>query len=110
MVEQFNAQLRMQGMDIKYYYEVTKTNEEKLKEQMKPEALKRIKYRFILEEIKSLENITVTDEEAEKEADTTAKSYGMKKEDFLKAIGGLESMKYEVEIKKVIEFLKENNK
>ena len=34
----------------------------------------------------------------------------MKKEDFLKAIGGLESMKYEVEIKKVIEFLKENNK
>lgn len=77
---------------------------------MKPEALKRIKYRFILEEIKSLENITVTDEEAEKEADTTAKSYGMKKEDFLKAIGGLESMKYEVEIKKVIEFLKENNK
>ena len=110
MVEQFNEQLRMQGMDIKYYHEVTKTNEEKLKEQMKPEALKRIKYRFILEEIKSLENITVTDEEAEKEADTTAKSYGMKKEDFLKAIGGLESMKYEVEIKKVIEFLKENNK
>ena len=110
MVEQFNEQLRMQGMDIKYYYEVTKTNEEKLKEQMKHEALKRIKYRFILEEIKSLENITVTDEEAEKEADTTAKSYGMKKEDFLKAIGGLESMKYEVEIKKVIEFLKENNK
>lgn len=109
MVERFNEQLRMQGMDINYYYEITKSTEDDLKNQMKPEALNHIKYRFILEEIKDLEKVSVTDEEVEAEAEKTAKGYGMSKDDFIKAVGGIEAVKYEVEMQKVIDILKENN-
>jgi len=109
MVHQFEDQLRMQGMNLDYYYAVTKSNEEALKESMKNEALNRVKYRFVLEEIKSLEKIEATEEEVNSFAEKTAASYGMEKEDFLKAVGGIESIKYEVEMNKVVDFLKENN-
>ena len=109
MVHQFEDQLRMQGMNLDYYYAVTKSNEEALKESMKEEALNRVKYRFVLEEIKSLEKIEATEEEVNSFAEKTAASYGMEKEDFLKAVGGIESIKYEVEMNKVVDFLKENN-
>ena len=109
MVHQFEDQLRMQGMNLDYYYAVTKSNEEALKESMKEEALNRVKYRFVLEEIKSLEKIESTEEEVNSFAEKTAASYGMEKDDFLKAVGGIESIKYEVEMNKVVDFLKENN-
>ncbi len=110
MVERFSEQLKMQGMDINVYYEITKSTEESLRNQMKEEATNHIKYRFILEEIKKQEKISVTDEDAKIEATKLAAQYGMGEDDFLKAVGGLDSIKYEVEMNKVIDFLKENNK
>lgn len=110
MVERFGEQLRMQGMDLNYYYEITKSTENDLKNQMREEATNHIKYRFILDEIKKLENITVTDDEVNEEVKKSSASYGMKEEDFLKAIGGMDALRDEVEVKKVLDFLKENNK
>lgn len=109
MIERFGQQLQMQGVSLDVYYEMTKTTQEDLENQMREEATNHIKYRFILEEIQKLENITVDDKEVEEEAKKTATQYNMSAEDFLKAIGGLDSMKYELEVKKVIDFLKENN-
>lgn len=109
MIEHFEEQLRMQGMNLDYYYEITKSNKEKLQEQMKSEALNRVKYRFILEEIKELEKIEATDEEVSSFAEKTASSYGMEKDEFIKAVGGIDAIKYEVEMNKVVDVLKENN-
>ncbi len=109
MVHRFGEQLQMQGVSLDVYYEMTKTKEEDLKNQMKEEAKTHIEYRFILEEIQRIENITVTEEEIDENAKKTAAQYNMNPEEFLNAIGGIESMKYELEVKKVIDFLKENN-
>ena len=49
-------------------------------------------------------------EEAEKEAEELAKKYQMEKEEFLKQFGGLELVQYDLEMRKVIETLKELNK
>ena len=56
------------------------------------------------------EKIVVSDEDAEKEAEELAKKYQMDKEDFLNQFGGLEMVKYDLEVRKVIELLKELNK
>ena len=109
MISRFDEQLKMQGMSIDIYYEMTKTTKEDMKKQMMEEANAHVMYRFILEEIKNIENINATDKEVKEESKKTATSYGMEEEDFIKAVGGLENLKYEVEMKKVIQFLKDNN-
>ena len=98
----------MQGITLEQFYQFTNSNEDMLKEQMKDEAVKRIKYRLMLEEIIKLEKLTATDEEADKEASEIASKYGMEKEDFLTQFGGLEMIKYDLEMRKAIDVLKGN--
>ncbi len=76
---------------------------------MYEEAERRVKERLLLEAIKEKENLTITDEEAEKEADDLATKYNMKKEEFLNLFGGLEMVKYDKEMRMAIAFLKDNN-
>ena len=64
----------------------------------------------MLEEILKLEKLEVTDEESNKEAEKLADKYKMKKDEFLDAFGGIEMIKYDLEMRKVIDFLKEENK
>ena len=106
MVHQYEENLKMQGITLDMFYQFTNSNEEALKTQMKPEAEKRVKYRFMLEEIVNLEKIEVSDEEANKEVEELAAKYQMSTEDFLKEIGGLEMIKYDIEMQKVLEVIK----
>ena len=76
---------------------------------MHPEAERRVKERLMLEAIKEKENITITDEEADKEAEELATKYNMKKDEFLKLFGGIEMVKYDKEMRKTLDFLKDNN-
>ena len=109
MIENFENQLKMQGISLEVFYEMTKSDEKALREQMKDEAINHVKYSFILEEIQNRENITVSDEETNEKAETLAKQYGMEKDAFITAVGGLFNIKYEVLMEKTINFLKENN-
>lgn len=111
MMHNFEDQIKMQGVSLEVFYEMTKSTEEDLHNQMKPEAEKHVLYRMILEKVKELEKINVTDKEAEKEAEELAKRYNVEKDEFLKMYGGLEMLKYELEVKKVLDLLmKENEK
>ena len=109
MLGQYEENLKMQGITLEQFYQFTNSNEDALKDQMKEEAIKRIKSRFLLEEIKKAENINVTDKEADKEAEEMAKKYNMEKDQFIEMFGGIEMVKYDTEMKRAIEFLKENN-
>ena len=51
----------------------------------------------------------MTEEDTEKEADSLAEKYSMKKEEFLKLFGGLDMVKYDLEMRKALEVLKDNN-
>ena len=77
---------------------------------MEKESYNNVLYRLMLEEVMNLEKIKVSMEEAEKEAEELAKKYQMEKEEFLKQFGGLELVQYDLEMRKVIETLKELNK
>ncbi len=110
LMGRFEEQIKMQGISLELYYQFTKTDEKALRSQMEKEAFKNVLYRLMLEEISKKEKLEVTDAEAEKEAEELAKKYQMKKEEFLSQFGGVEMVKYDLEIRKVVDFLKEKNK
>lgn len=110
LMGRFAEQMKMQGITLDLYYQFTGSNEEQLRSQMEKEAFNNVLYRLMIEEIQQIEKIVVSDEETEKEAEELAKKYQMDKEDFLKQFGGLEMVKYDLEVRKVIELLKELNK
>lgn len=110
LLGRYEQQLQMQGISLDLYYQLTRTTEADLKAQLEKEGYKNVLYRLMLEEIAKLEKMTVSEEEANKQADELAAKYDMTKEDFLKAFGGIEMIQYDMEIRKVVDFLKEENK
>ena len=109
MMHQFESQLKMQGLTLDQYREFTKMSHEDFHKNMEPEAIKRIKYRYLIEAVAEKEKIEVTDEEAEKDADEMAKNYGISKEELVNAFGGMDVLKYDSKMRKTLNFLKENN-
>ena len=109
MMHQFESQLKMQGLTLDQYMEFTKMSHEDFHKNMEPEAIKRIKYRYLIEAVAEKEKIEVTDEEAEKDADEMAKNYGISKEELVNAFGGMDVLKYDSKMRKTLNFLKENN-
>ena len=106
MIDNYAQRLQMQGLSLEQYMQFTKQT---LEEQLKPEAKKNITYRYMLEEIAKKEGIVISDEEADNEAETLSHTYQMTKQELINAFGGIEMIKYDLKIRKTIDFLKENN-
>ena len=106
MVAQYGEHLKMQGISIDQFYQFTNSDEAALKEQMRPEAIKRITYRLMLEEIAKEEKLEISDDEAKEEAKKLAEKYQMKEDEFLKQFGGLDIVKYDLRMRKAMEILK----
>lgn len=109
MIRQYSENLKMQGITLEQFYQFTNSDEAALKDQMKEEANKRISERLLLEEVRKAEKLEVADEEVETEAEKLADKYNMSKEEFLEAFGGLDMVRYDLEMRKAIDFIKENN-
>ena len=110
LMHRFEEQMKMQGISLDLYYQFTGSTEKDLRNQMEKEAYNNVLYRLMLEEIRIVEKVEVDDKEAMKEAENLAEKYQMSKEDFLKEFGGLDFVKYDLEMRKVIELLKDYNK
>ena len=106
MLRQYEDNLKMQGLTLEQFYQFTNSDEAALKDQMKEEALNRVKARLLLEEVAKVEKLEISDEEADQEAEKLAERYGMKKDEFLAAFGGLDMVKYDSKMHKAIEVLK----
>lgn len=106
MVAQYEERLKMQGITLDQFYKFTNSSEEALKSQMHEEAEKRIKLRFAIDEIIEKEKIDATDEEVEKDALEKSKKHGMDKDEYIKAFGGAEMLKYDIKVQKVLDILK----
>ena len=110
MIDGYANQLKMQGIDMEQYFKITGTSHEDLHKQMEPEATKRIKYRYVIEEIAEQEKIDFTEKEVEAKAEEMANNYGIKLEELINAYGSLDVVKYDMKMRKALEILKENNK
>lgn len=109
MIRQYSENLKMQGITLEQFYQFTNSDEQALKDQMKEEATKRVSERLLLEAIKDAEKVSIEDAEVETEAEALAQKYQMEKAEFLNLFGGLDMVRYDLEMRKAIEILKENN-
>ena len=107
MVHQYEDELKYQGASLDQYLHMTGTKMEDLEKMMEPQAIARIKTRYLLEEIVDKEKIKATKEEIKKEIKENAEKYGMKEEEFLDAIGGEDAIEYDVKMKKAVDIVKE---
>ena len=108
MINQYKEHLQMQGLSLEQFYKFTNSDEMTLRDQMKEEAVKRITYRLMLEEIAKVEKIEISDKDAEAEAAKMAEKYQMKKDEFLQTFGGIDMIKYDMKMRKAMEILKED--
>lgn len=77
MIDEFAQRMQMQGLSIDQYFQYTGSTREKMAEEIKPQAVKRIKSRLVLEQIVKEENIEPTEEDFDAEIQKMADSYKM---------------------------------
>ena len=77
MADDFARRIMQQGMSLEQYFQFTGLSEEKMMEELKPQAEKRIRTRLVLEAIVAAENIEVSDERLEEELKKMADAYQM---------------------------------
>ena len=106
----YERQLKMQGIDMEQYFALTGTTHEDLHKQLEPEATKRLKYRYVIEEIAEKEKIDFTEDEVKKKAQEMADNYGIKLEELINAYGTLDVVKYDMRMHRALEILKESNR
>lgn len=112
MVEEFAQRIAAQGMSFEQYMQFSGMTIDKMKEQVRPEALQRIQSSLVLEQIAKEENIVASDEDVDAEVEKMASMYGMKAEDLKNYMGDSEkeSMKRDIAVKKAVEFVMANVK
>lgn len=107
IVDDYAQRLQMQGLSIDQYFQFTGLNHEKMLEQVKPQAEKRIKSRLVLEAIVAAEKIEPTEEEYAAEVKRMAEMYQMEVEKVEEILG--EEQKKQVmldlAIQKAVEFV-----
>lgn len=77
MVDEFAQRMQMQGLSMEQYFQFTGATYDKMIEQVKPQAERRIKSRLVLEAIVKAEKIEATEEEFEEELKSMAEAYQM---------------------------------
>ena len=114
MYDDFAGNIQQNGISVEQYCQFTGLTQEKLLEQIKPGAKKRIESRLVLENIVKAEGFTVSDEEYEAELNRMAEAYKMELSKVKELIGDNEKAKKEITddlaIKKAIDFVVENAK
>ena len=104
MYSEFIQRMQMQGISEEMYYEYTKTKKEDITSQMKDDAEKRIKYRYLLKEIIKKEKIKVSDKEAKDRVKEMAKMYGVSEDVILKEVS-LENIKFDNMYQKALDLV-----
>ena len=104
MYKEFIDRMKMQGISEEMYYQYTKSKKEDITNQMKPDAIKRLKYRYLLKEIIKKEKIKVTDKEAKDRVKEMTKMYGVDEETILKEIS-LENIKFDKMYQKALDIV-----
>ena len=112
MVNDFAQRIAQSGLSMEQYMQFSGLTIEKLKEQVRPEAVTRIKSSLVLEQIAKEENIEVTDADIDAEVEKMAASYGMEADKLKEYMGDAEkeSMKRDISVTKAVDLIMENVK
>ena len=107
MLEDFAQRLQMQGLSVEQYFQYTGVTAEKIIEDMKPEAVKRIQSRLVLEAVVKAEGLTASEEEFQDELNKMAEQYKMEIEKVKEFMGEYEEkqIKEDIAIQKAVDVI-----
>ena len=107
LVQDYARRMYSQGIAFGQYMEYTGMTKDSLKEQMRPQAVKRIETRLVLEAVAEAEKLEVTDERLEEEIQKMAEAYKMEAEKLKEHMGDAEKkqMKQDIAVQEAVDFL-----
>ena len=110
MANDFAQRIKQQGLTVEQYMQFTGMTSEKMLEEFKPQALKRIQTRLVLEAIVKAENIESSDEKLDEELTKMAEAYKMEVEKLKEFMGDAEKeqMKQDMAVQEAVTFLADN--
>ncbi len=107
MIDDYARRMQSQGISLEQYLQFTGTTVDQLKDQMRPQAERRIRTRLVLEAVVKEENIEASDELVEAEFKKMSDSYKMEVEQ-IKSImgeGGIKQLKEDIAVQEAVDFL-----
>ena len=112
MVQEYAQRLQSQGISMEQYMQFTGTTTQMLLEQVKPQALKRIQSRLVLEAVAAAENLSATEEEYEEEIKVMGEAYQMEPDKVKELLGesGVKQVMDDLAVRKAVDFVVENAK
>lgn len=104
--EDYTDRIQRQGISMDMYYRIMSTDEAGFKEQIRPEAEKKVRIRLILEAVADDMGIDPTEQDLQEEYETMSKQYGMEV-DKIKELVPPEYLKGDVKIRHALNDLKQ---
>ena len=110
MANDFAQRLQQQGLTLDQYFQFTGMTADKMTEELKPQALRRIQTRLVLEAIVKAENIEISDEKIDEEIQKMADAYKMEADKLKEFMGEKEKeqMKLDMAVQEAVTFLVDN--
>ena len=112
MLQEYDYQLRAQGMDLSTYIQYMGRTVDEFREDMKISAFRRVKNRMMVRAIANQENITASDEEVEQQLNEMAEQNHIELDKLKEYLGedNLKAVREDVRIQKAIDLLFEEAK
>lgn len=112
MVQDYAQRLQSQGLSMEQYMQFTGMTPQMLLEQVKPQALKRIQSRLVLEAVAAAENVEASEEDFEEEIRKMGESYKMEADKVKELLGeeGKKQVLQDIRVRKAADFVVENAK
>ena len=110
IIEEFSQRMRMQGLTLEQYMQFTGMTPQAMMEQTRPQALKRIQSRLVLEAVAKAEKLAADEEEYEAEIKDLAEKYQMEVDKIKEMLGekGRKQVEEDLAIRKAVDFLAAN--
>ena len=110
MADDFAQRIQSQGISLEQYFRFTGMTADKMMDELRPQAIKRIETRLVLEAIAKAENIEISDEKLDEELAKMAESYKMEVDKLKEFMGENEKkqMKEDMAVQEAVTFLVEN--
>ena len=107
MAQEFAQRMQSQGLTMEQYFQFTGLTAEKMMEELKPQAVKRIQTRLVLEAIAKAENIEISDEKFDAELAKMAEMYQMEVDKLKEYMGEneKEQMKADMAVQEAVTLL-----
>ena len=107
MTDEFAQRLSYQGLSMEQYLMFSGMDAQKFADDLKPQAVKRIETRLVLEAIAKAEDITASEEDFKAELEKMAGMYQMETEQLEKIIQGAQKdqMMDDIAVQKAVDFL-----